>query len=108
PKNGIFMPSLIERSGCSASLPASFCEPGASLPWFSAWGDSSTPRRLSGQVQVEPSYCGKLLVGDSLSGYRIHETGEPFQRVARHVALVQAEGELVNVSAKVLRGDMVI
>jgi hypothetical protein len=50
--------------------------------------------------------CDQLRIGQPLSGSRVNKAVQPGQRMVLDVPLIQPEGELVNVAAKVLRADL--
>jgi hypothetical protein len=52
--------------------------------------------------------CDQRLVGEPLSGRAVYEAVEPGQRMQLDVALVQPEGELVNVPAQMLRAGVMV
>src|SRR5579864_100358 len=52
--------------------------------------------------------CGQFLVGDPALGRGSDQAVQPLEGMALHVALVQSEGELVDVAAKVLVAGVVV
>ena len=52
--------------------------------------------------------CRQFLIGDPVASRCLREAIKPCQRVPPHVAVVKAEGELINVPAQVLLARMVI
>jgi hypothetical protein len=100
-----------------------YMTPSSSLPhrvssfvlvaWLlSSSASAGTPARhqLSGPVRqgCEASSCGQLLPGDAATDDASNERVQAFERVALHVAGVQAKGELVNVAVKVLPAGVVV
>ena len=55
-----------------------------------------------------PHLVDKGFVGQALARNAVNEAIEPLHRVALHVALIQAERELVNVATKVLLAGVVV
>src|SRR5271166_4628122 len=100
------MPEQMEPYITSASAP---WWPGASAPsqpWFLASACTTEPcarwRRVLAAVWADRSRDQRL-VGQPLAGDALDEAGEPLQRVALDVALIQPEAELVNVAVQMLR-----
>ena len=55
------------------------------------------------QEGMRLSSARKILVGDPLPNYCVHETVKLLQRVTLHVAVIQPEGELIHVTGHMLR-----
>src|SRR3990172_2726351 len=92
-------PSELSSSGVRASWPV--------CSWASA--DRTEPCPRFGQVRRAASFSFRQrLVGDALANGRTHETIEAFQRVPLHVAVIQPERKLVDVSAQVLAAGVVV
>lgn len=52
--------------------------------------------------------CGQILIGETATNGRAEHTGEPFHRMMAHVAVIEAEGELVDVAVQMLGAGVMI
>jgi len=89
----------------------SFSPCGVSSSPSSAWPSyyRPAPRLQWHRAPLAPSSsCRQRLVSDTPSDRRINKTGQPIQRMALHLAVIQAEGELVDIAAQVLDAGMVV
>jgi len=75
-----------------------------------ASGDRPAPTRPHGSALpvLSGRSCCQRLVGNATSSRRHDEAIQPLKGLALHVAVIQAEGELVDVAAKVLAAGVVI
>ena len=80
-------------------------------PWASGQGSvTEGDDQQSGKIQEKRlfSSCGQPRVSQPLPADSVDERVQPLKRVALYVTFVQAERELINVTGKVLRADLVI
>ncbi len=77
-----------------------FCQPSTLV-----WGDRPEPHRLSCPELAGRSSCRQPLVSQTLSVNCGDKRVQPLQRMPRHVASIQAEGDLIHVTANVLGAD---
>jgi hypothetical protein len=78
--------------------------------WILAWVGTPAPYqrwRLAPWVYVRHS-LGQPLIGKPLPSRPVHEAIQPLQSVALHVAVIETEGELVNVSTEMLRAGVMV
>src|SRR5271163_2566518 len=90
------------------SLPLSSA---SSRPWTSALAGRPAPYRRWPPVPSEVSEVrssDQVLIGETLPCRAAGEAVEPVQRVALHVAFVEPERELVNVTVQVLVAGVMI
>src|SRR5579863_2700642 len=85
----------------------------SSQPSILAWGDMREPsaRWRLVPVAVSVSDCRSsdpILVGEPLPHNSCHEAVQPLQGMPLHVALIEAERELVNVAVQVLIAGVVV
>src|ERR1700722_10846570 len=77
----------------------------SSLPSILAWDDMPEPsalwRPVPAAVSDYPS-SDQILVSEPLPRNAVHEAVQPLQGMPLHVALIEAERELVNVAVQVL------
>jgi hypothetical protein len=64
------------------------------------------PLRFEASVLVNAS-CDQLRIGEATANRRAEQAGEPVERVAAHVAVIQPERELANVAVQMLGADVV-
>ena len=69
----------------------------ASSPLWTSPSVGRPEQRLQHGLTPWVASCDQLLVGQALAGHPVHETIEPRQRVPLDVAVVQPEGELINI-----------
>ena len=78
-------------------------------PSTSAWGDALEPdQRSYPRFPAAWAYSSnQILVGQPPAGCAVGEAVQPQQSMPSDVAIIEPEGELVNVPTKMLRADVV-
>src|SRR4029077_10035708 len=108
------MPSVQPPRPQNRSMPSGFTSPplvcaervcAPACPLVSVGRSATRPRSGLGFAALS---CDQFLVGKTLAAHRHNHAIQPVHGVPLDVAVVEPEGELVDVAAKMLRAGMVV